>query len=131
MARAIAVIARDVGLRIPLFGHAGDGNLHPNILFERETEDELRRVQAAAIAIFEKALELGGALSGEHGVGTLKREFLARNLGAPAVDTMRRIKQALDPAGILNPGKVFPSDHPDAWRDFLLDLPTLSSSSPV
>ncbi len=131
MARAITAIAKDVGLRIPLFGHAGDGNLHPNILFERETEDELRRVQAAAIAIFEKALELGGALSGEHGVGTLKREFLARNLGAPAVDTMRRIKQALDPAGILNPGKVFPSDHPDAWRDFLLDLPTLSSSSPV
>lgn len=131
MVRAVRAIAEDVGLRIPLFGHAGDGNLHPNILFHRETEEELRKVQAAAVAIFEKAIELGGALSGEHGVGTLKREFLARNLGAPAVDTMRRIKAALDPENVLNPGKVLPSDHPDAWRDFLIDLPTLSSSSPA
>ena len=109
MVEAVKEIASSHRIRIPLFGHAGDGNLHPIILFDPDDVAELDRVQAAAVAIFEKAIELGGERSGEHGVGTLKREFLARSLGVPAVDAMRRIKDALDPDGIMNPGKGFPS----------------------
>ncbi len=129
MVRAVRRIAGEHGLDIPLFGHAGDGNLHPNILFHPEIPDQLVRVQNAAIAIFESAIALGGALSGEHGVGTLKRQFLERNLGGRVVDAMRRVKQALDPQGILNPGKVFP-DQEDGWEQFLQMLPTLSSFTP-
>jgi glycolate oxidase len=122
MVRAIVDIAQDTGLRIPIFGHAGDGNLHPNILFDTADHDDLSRVQAAAIAIFETAISLGGALSGEHGVGTLKREFLARNLGDATVDTMRLVKAALDPHGLLNPGKVFPDNGESGWKNFLEGL---------
>jgi len=130
MVRAVEVIAADHGLRIPLFGHAGDGNLHPNILFDPSVDGEVQRVQDAAIAIFEEATRLGGALSGEHGVGTLKRAFLERNLGVAAVDTMRAVKDALDPRGILNPGKVFPDRTETGWESFLEMLPTLSGSTP-
>lgn len=128
MVRAIGEIAEVHGLRIPVFGHAGDGNLHPNILFDLRRPGETRRVEGAATAIFETAIGLGGALSGEHGVGTLKRAFLERCLGAPAVDLMRRIKQALDPQRILNPGKVFPDGA--SWESFLRLLPTLTSTTP-
>jgi glycolate oxidase len=130
MVRAVGRIASEHGLQIPLFGHAGDGNLHPNILFDPDRDGELRRVQEAAIAIFEEATRLGGALSGEHGVGTLKRAFLERNLGVAAVDTMRAVKDALDPRGILNPGKLFPDRAETGWESFLEMLPTLSGSTP-
>ena len=130
MVRAVGRIASEHGLQIPLFGHAGDGNLHPNILFDPGRDGELRRVQEAAIAIFEEATRLGGALSGEHGVGTLKRAFLERNLGVAAVDTMRAVKDALDPRGILNPGKLFPDRAETGWESFLEMLPSLSGSTP-
>jgi len=130
MVRAVGRIASEHRLRIPLFGHAGDGNLHPNILFDPERDGEMMQVQEAAIAIFEEATRLGGALSGEHGVGTLKRAFLERNLGVPAVDTMRKVKDALDPEGIMNPGKVFPDREETGWKSFLDMLPTLSGSTP-
>lgn len=130
MIRAIRDIAEVHGLKIPVFGHAGDGNLHPNILFDLRRPDEVRRVEGAAVGIFEAALSLGGTLSGEHGVGTLKRGFLARSLGAEALDLMWQVKRALDPRGILNPGKVLP-DGSEGDRDrFLRMLPTLSSVTP-
>jgi FAD/FMN-containing dehydrogenase len=77
-------------------------------------------VERAAREIFERAIDLGGALSGEHGVGLLKRELLERNLGGAAVRTMRAIKDALDPQGILNPGKVFPGESEGDWGQLLL-----------
>ncbi len=106
--RRIKEISRKYDLPIAIFGHAGDGNLHPNILFDRRDADEWARVQAATEEIFATAVELGGTLSGEHGVGTLKRAFLESDVGPLAIEVMRNIKRALDPKGILNPGKIFP-----------------------
>jgi len=101
-------IARRHDLLIPVFGHAGDGNLHPNILCDRSDAHEVARVREAAREIFEAALALGGTLSGEHGIGVLKKQFMERDLGEGALALMRRIKDAIDPKGIMNPGKVFP-----------------------
>ncbi len=94
-------------LPIVIFGHAGDGNLHPNILFDKRDEEEWQRVEAAVGDLFRAAVEVGGTLSGEHGVGLLKRPYLEMALGATSIEMQRRIKQAWDPNNILNPGKIF------------------------
>jgi glycolate oxidase len=91
-----------------VFGHAGDGNLHPNIIADERDKEEMKRVEQAVEEIFQAAIELGGTLSGEHGIGTLKAPFMEMELGAVGVDMMKRIKQAWDPNDILNPGKIFP-----------------------
>jgi glycolate oxidase subunit GlcD len=93
---------------IVVFGHAGDGNLHPNILFDARDPRQVERVWRAAEEVFRIALEVGGTLSGEHGIGTLKRSFMEQALGAEQVALQRRIKAQFDPAGLLNPGKVLP-----------------------
>jgi len=105
--RRIRAISQKYSLPIAVFGHAGDGNLHPNILFDKRDPEEWQRVEDATREIFGVALELGGTLSGEHGVGVLKRPFLEDDLGPVAVGVMKRIKETLDPLGILNPGKIF------------------------
>ncbi len=128
MVRRVGEIAERFGLQIAVFGHAGDGNLHPNILFDRQQPGELERVERAAEAILRAALELGGMLSGEHGIGTLKREFLRDALGDDAVNVMVGIKHLLDPQGLLNPGKLFPTGRGgDAHAGFLTSLPTLDN----
>jgi len=109
MVARIKRISSKYDLPIVIFGHAGDGNLHPNILFDKRDAEESERVEAAVGDLFEAAVELGGTLSGEHGVGTLKRPYLEMALGPLAVEVMGGIKHALDPRGILNPGKVLPS----------------------
>jgi glycolate oxidase len=108
MVRAVREIAARHDLLIPLFGHAGDGNLHPNILCDRRDAAEMERVRVAAREIFEAAVALGGTLSGEHGIGVLKKQFMELDLGTDALSLMRRIKDAVDPLGIMNPGKIFP-----------------------
>jgi glycolate oxidase len=108
MVRRVTEIAERYRLLIPLFGHIGDGNLHPNILCDLRDPAEMERVQAAAREIFDAAISLGGTLSGEHGIGTLKREFLSESLDAATIELMGRIKWALDPENRLNPGKIFP-----------------------
>ena len=108
MVRAIRAIAATHDLLIPIYGHAGDGNLHPNILCDRRDPAEMARVRLAAGDIFDAAVALGGTLSGEHGIGLLKKEFLERDLGAEQIAVMRAIKAAIDPQGTLNPGKIFP-----------------------
>jgi len=108
MIRRIRAISEKYDLPIVVFGHAGDGNLHPNILFDRRNPDEWERVKEVTREIFAAAVELGGTLSGEHGVGALKRAFMEMDLGKDTIDVMRSIKRALDPKGILNPGKIFP-----------------------
>ena len=108
MARRVRAIAAKYQLEIPLFGHIGDGNLHPNILCDRRNAEEMVRVTGAAREIFEAAVALGGTLSGEHGIGLLKKQFMELDLGPDAISLMRRIKDAIDPNGIMNPGKVFP-----------------------
>jgi glycolate oxidase len=128
MVAAVREIAARYSLPIPVFGHAGDGNLHPNILFDLRDAAEVQRVESAARDIFRAAIRLGGTLSGEHGIGTLKREFLAEAQGALAVDISRSIKRALDPDNLLNPGKLFPTGH--GTDGFLADLPTLTGFTP-
>ncbi|MFD1170713.1 FAD-binding oxidoreductase [Oceanobacillus caeni] len=95
-------------LNLVVFGHAGDGNLHPNIIADKRDEEEMQRVERAVEEIFQAAIELGGTLSGEHGIGTLKAPFMEMELGEVGLDMMKRIKEAWDPKNILNPGKIFP-----------------------
>jgi glycolate oxidase len=106
--RRIKEIGRKYDLPIVVFGHAGDGNLHPNILFDKRDEDQWERVEQAVGEIFAAAVALGGTLSGEHGVGVLKRPYLEHALGPVSIEMQQRIKQAWDPKNILNPGKIFP-----------------------
>jgi glycolate oxidase len=106
--RRVREIATQHALEIPIFGHIGDGNLHPNILCDKTDPQEMQRVAAAARAIFEATVELGGTLSGEHGIGLLKKQFMELDVGAETLAVMRTIKDAIDPLGIMNPGKVFP-----------------------
>ncbi|MFZ5652015.1 MAG: FAD-binding oxidoreductase [Bacillota bacterium] len=108
MLKALQEIARKYRLTIGTFGHAGDGNLHPTILTDARDGEEMKRVHLAVDEIFKKALELGGTLSGEHGIGLAKKNFLQWEMGDSGLDVMRRIKKALDPENLLNPGKVIP-----------------------
>ena len=119
MVRQVERISAEVRLPIAVFGHAGDGNLHPNVLFDRNDAGEAERAEVAASAILHAALQLGGMLSGEHGVGTFKREYLVEALGSDAVELMRGIKDLFDPAGLLNPGKIFPTGEQTIVRSLL------------
>ena len=106
----IEAISAKYGLSIPTIAHAGDGNLHPNFVFEPDPTQEggvPLNVWAAADELFVAALGLGGTLTGEHGVGILKRRWLAGELGDDQLDLQKQIKTVFDPLGILNPGKVF------------------------
>jgi len=107
--RRIKAISAKYGLPIVVFGHAGDGNLHPNILFDKRDSEQWARVEHMVAEEFAVALELGGTLSGEHGVGALKRPYMEQAQGPAAIEVQKRIKATLDPANILNPGKVFPN----------------------
>jgi glycolate oxidase len=94
------------GLRIGTFGHAGDGNLHPTVVLADAGDDAVARAHRAFDDIFNAAIELGGTITGEHGVGLAKLPYLERRLGAEHVALLRRIKSAFDPQGLLNPGKL-------------------------
>jgi D-lactate dehydrogenase (cytochrome) len=98
----------DSGLTAPIVGHVGDGNFHAAIVVRPGDEEALRRAWALDRKIVARGLALGGTCSGEHGIGIHKREFLEAEHGAAALDVMRMIKAALDPRGILNPGKLLP-----------------------
>jgi glycolate oxidase len=105
MFAAISDIEARYGISIPTVAHAGDGNLHPNFVFDGPTVPP--EIWAAADELFVVCLRLGGTLTGEHGVGTLKKRWLADELGDDQVQLQRQIKAVFDPAGLLNPGKVF------------------------
>jgi glycolate oxidase len=94
-------------LRIGTFGHMGDGNLHPTFLTDEKNADEMHRVEIAMQEIFDKAIELGGTITGEHGVGLAKKPYLPRALGESSLALMKQLKRTLDPQNILNPGKIF------------------------
>ena len=108
--RRLKEISSKYGLPIVIFGHAGDGNLHPNILFDKRDPVEWEKVEKIVAEEFNLALELNGTLSGEHGVGTLKRPYMERALGKVSLSLQKQIKNAFDPNNILNPGKVLPDD---------------------
>jgi glycolate oxidase len=95
------------GLKVVSFGHAGDGNIHCNIMYNKASEDESKRAEKAVDELFEATLKLGGTITGEHGVGITKMKYLPREIGAREIELMKGIKQVFDPDNILNPGKIF------------------------
>lgn len=101
-------LAMEVALPVVVFGHAGNGNLHVNLMYDDGDAAETARARAALPRVFAHVLALGGTLSGEHGIGLGKRDFMADAFSAATLDAMRAVKAALDPDGILNPGKVLP-----------------------
>jgi glycolate oxidase len=107
---AIQKISADVGIPIGLGGHAGDGNIHPALLLTRLGPDIEAKAARMIELIIKAGLELGGTISGEHGVGSHKSAFLAWELGQPQIELMKRIKRAFDPQGIMNPGKIWPRE---------------------
>ena len=103
---AVERIADQRGVRIGTFGHAGDGNMHPTVVFDRKDPEVMARAKEAFDDILRAALDLGGTITGEHGVGSLKRAFLGAQLGPETLRLHHTVKAALDPGGILNPGKL-------------------------
>jgi FAD/FMN-containing dehydrogenase len=97
------------GLKLSNVFHAGDGNLHPNISFDRRDEEELARVLEAGAEILEICVRAGGVISGEHGIGTEKRDFMGLLFDEQDLDAMKRLRDAFDPARVCNPGKIFPT----------------------
>jgi len=110
MVEAINDISEKYQLTICTFGHAGDGNLHPTCATDARNHEEMERVENAFAEIFEKAIELGGTITGEHGVGAMKAPYLEWKLKAEGIAAMKAIKQAFDPNNIMNPGKIFAKD---------------------
>ena len=108
MFKKIDEIKTKYDLNIVVFGHAGDGNLHPTINTNMRDENEVRKTEDAVEEIFNYAIELGGTLSGEHGIGVMKKAFIKKEMGEVGVRYQQMIKKALDPKNILNPGKIFP-----------------------
>ncbi|MFM9366970.1 FAD-binding oxidoreductase [Streptomyces sp. Da 82-17] len=107
MLEGTARIAEKYDLTIGVCAHAGDGNTHPTVCFDAQDPDESRRARESFDEIMALGLELGGTITGEHGVGVLKKEWLAREIGPVGVELQRGIKQTFDPLGLLNPGKLF------------------------
>ncbi|MER2089744.1 MAG: FAD-linked oxidase C-terminal domain-containing protein [Sporosarcina sp.] len=108
MFQRLKEIREKYDVHLVVFGHAGDGNLHPNIIADQRDEEEMRRVELAVEEIFEAAVMLGGTLSGEHGIGLMKSPFMEMELGSDGLHMMKLIKDAWDPQNMLNPGKIFP-----------------------
>lgn len=112
--RRMHEIAGSAGLPILAFGHAGDGNLHVNIMLDKADDDQMRAARTAVGRLFKAALELGGTLSGEHGIGITKADHLSEELGEPALRATAAVKRAFDPTSLLNPDKIL-TDRPNPW----------------
>jgi glycolate oxidase len=107
MIRFVEAVAKKYKLRIGTFGHMGDGNLHPTFLTDERNKEEMHRIHEAFKEIFDEAIRLGGTITGEHGIGLAKKDFLPKFAGDAQMRVMRELRRALDPNGILNPGKMF------------------------
>jgi len=105
----IAQIGESYDIKIANVFHAGDGNLHPNLLFDRQNEDELDRVERASKEIMQLCVEVGGTITGEHGVGIDKRDYMPLVHNETELEMLRSVKELFDPKGLFNPGKVLPS----------------------
>jgi glycolate oxidase len=104
-------LADEVGLDINTYGHAGDGNIHVNLLRNEMSESDWKEKMPKAVEqIFAKTISLGGNITGEHGVGLVQKNYLPMGIKSVEMDLMKQIKRVFDPLGILNPGKIFPDD---------------------
>jgi len=104
----LSPLGKRYGLPIPAFGHAGDGNIHVNIMLDKENQKEVDNADAAVRELFRKVIEMGGTITGEHGIGITKAPYLEMEISRPALDLMSRLKKAFAPHGILNPGNILP-----------------------
>ena len=100
-------LKKETGLATPTFGHAGDGNLHVHLMYNRSSEGDTRKAKASIKKLMQKVVDLGGAITGEHGIGLAKAPFMPMQHSRAEIAAMRAVKNALDPQGILNPGKIF------------------------
>jgi glycolate oxidase len=118
MVRGITAIAKKYRLQVGIFGHAGDGNLHPTFLIDMKDKDEMARTEKAVVELFQLAIDLDGTISGEHGIGLEKKPFLQNQLGGEGIKLLQNIKRTFDPLNLLNPGKMFdmPEQPPAAPR---------------
>jgi glycolate oxidase len=107
MVAKIEAIKKSSGLAIVSFGHAGDGNIHCNIMYDKRNEDQLKRAEAAVDELFDATLAFGGTITGEHGVGVTKKKYFVKEMGLAEIELMRGIKGVFDPGNLLNPGKIF------------------------
>ena len=107
MVRGITAIASKYNLKVGIFGHAGDGNLHPTFLLDMKDKDEMARTEKAVAELFQLAIDLEGTISGEHGIGLEKKPFLENQIGAAGIQLLQNIKKTFDPLNLLNPGKMF------------------------
>jgi glycolate oxidase len=107
MVRRIEQIQNRTGLAIVSFGHAGDGNIHCNIMYHRQNPEERMLAELAMDELFTHTLELGGTITGEHGVGITKIKYLPKEVRESEIEIMRGIKKVFDPENIMNPGKIF------------------------
>lgn len=107
MIRFVNEIAEKYKLKIGTFGHMGDGNLHPTFLTDERNKEEMERVHRAFTEIFDKAISMGGTITGEHGIGLAKKEFLPEFAGEPQMALLRSVRKSMDPNNTLNPGKIF------------------------
>ena len=104
----LEILATKHSITIVNFGHAGNGNIHVNLLVDPDDSDQMARAKTCLDAVFSLVLKLGGSLSGEHGIGLVKRDFVGREIDSHTLKLMRQVKQVFDPANILNPGKTLP-----------------------
>ncbi|MBF0224588.1 MAG: FAD-binding protein [Desulfobacterales bacterium] len=107
MVKKIQELQKKSGLHIVSFGHIGDGNIHVNVIVNKDNTEELEKGETIISEIFDYTIELGGTISGEHGIGITKLKYLPKEISEPAIALMKRIKKSFDPNGILNPGKIF------------------------
>jgi len=108
MLQALREVSERYALKIVSFGHAGDGNIHVNVMTDRNNKDEYDNAKRSVKDIFEAVLKLGGTISGEHGIGLTKKQYIGMELSDTSIELMKSLKKVFDPNGIMNPGKMFP-----------------------
>ncbi len=118
--RYTIALKKEIGLATPTFGHAGDGNLHVHIMYDRGSKSDARKAKAGIKKLMQKVVDLGGVVTGEHGIGLAKAPFMSMQHSKAEIAAMRSVKDALDPLGILNPGKIF--EPFEVWNHELVDV---------